>query len=454
MVFVAMEIMSAKLFRIVGIFTVVSSTLVGFGTSLLAAEITLQRVPPLTVEQAPAYPENVARYHAGAAVEAAPQSNPIADLQLSSKAEDANTAEAALLCDDPTVGYALSNGHSSLVISLSRIENVDTVSFLNRGAKGEMIVSVSNTKLPVASAQWRKVSEQELTSDAMKVKIGPSEAKYVKLTFKVSDAGRISALGVYSTPTVAAFTMPRTRKSGPQDHSDSFALISYNLTDVHAKARALYVSSGDAIKQANNMIDDQPATTYAFSANDSTPTTVIDLGRVTTLRRISTVYSPRQGNVDFFVVQSLPGGRGNAAGNTQSVPRTLRLNDTAFADMQMVGSVADGSGRAAVDFPETSGRYIVLRWTPVTQQDKPFTVAEVAAFGGNNQGSLLAANTVGSSDGQMEYDGKSVMDGKDAKDLGDSKDIPAEEAPAEGPGLGLPPPPPFTFVPQIVPTSP
>ena len=53
-----------------------------------------------------AYPENLPRYYFGAQVEAAPQSNPIANLQLGSKSEDTNTAETALLCDDPTVGYA------------------------------------------------------------------------------------------------------------------------------------------------------------------------------------------------------------------------------------------------------------------------------------------------------------------------------------------------------------
>jgi len=76
-------------------------------SGLFAAELMLKKVPPLTVEQAPAYPQNLARYYLGATVEAAPQSIPIAELQLSSKWEDTNTAEASLLCNDPTIGYAL-----------------------------------------------------------------------------------------------------------------------------------------------------------------------------------------------------------------------------------------------------------------------------------------------------------------------------------------------------------
>lgn len=459
-----MEIMSARLSRPVTVYTFVCLLLGGAATAVIASDLVLQKVPALTVEQAPAYPENVARYHSGAGVEAIPQSHPLTNLQLSSKTEDANTAEGALLCSDPTVGYALSNGATTLIISLSKIENIDSVSLLNRGTKGSMTVAVSNAKLPVESSQWREVSRQELAPDAVKAKIGPSEAKYVKLTFKVSDPGRISALGIYSAPTMAAFTMPRAKKSHAKDHSESFALISYNLTDVHAKARALYVSSGDDLRQANNMIDDQPATTYSFASGDATPTAVIDLGKVTTLRRISAIYSPRAGNIDFFVLKSLPGiqsatARNSARGTngkalaTESAPKTLHLDAATLATMEQVGTVSDGSGRAAVDFPETSGRYIVLRCTPAAQQNTPFSVAEVAAFGGNNDGRLVAANTASAASEQVESDGKTVQEGKD---LGGGKDIPAEGAdvPAEGPPPGLPDPPPFTFVPLLVPTSP
>lgn len=409
----------------------------------IGAELVLQKVPALTVEQAPAYPDNLARYHFGAQVEAAPQSNPIATLQLSSKSEDRNTAEAALLCDDPTVGYALSNGTTTLLISLSKIENIESMSFLNHGAKGDLTISTSNAKLETDSPQWHTVAQQELTPDAIKAKVGPSEAKYVKLTFNVTEPGRIAALGVYSTPTVAAFMMPRARKLD-LDQSDSFALISYNLTDLHAKSRASYVSSGDDLKQANNMIDDQPSSTYSFSSADGTPTAVIDLGKITTLRRISAIYSPRQGIVDFFVLESLPGSRpGNG--------KTLKLDDAAVAGLQPVGSMTDdGTGRAAIDFPETTGRYIMVRWTPVSQQDAAFSVAEIAAFGERKTGNLVAANTNGGSRERVSSDGKTLLEGKDFKDLGEGKDMPEEGPPGEGPATALPPPPPFTFVPEVI----
>src|SRR5437879_13097518 len=97
----------------------------------VGAELVFEKVPPITVEQVPDYPENLARYYFGAQIEAAPQSNPIANLQLDSKWEDTNTAEAALLCDDPTVGYGLRKGRTTLLVSFPKIENLDSISFLN-----------------------------------------------------------------------------------------------------------------------------------------------------------------------------------------------------------------------------------------------------------------------------------------------------------------------------------
>ena len=440
-----MEIMSAYSSRL-GKISVFGCSLALSASGLVASELVLQKVPPLTVEQAPAYPQNLARYELGAQVEAAPQTKPIANLRLSSKSEDRNTAEAALLCNDPTVGYALPSGKTTLLVSLSKIENVDTVSFIKNGAKGDVTIATASAKLSADSPQWRNVSEHGLTDDSLKVKIGPAEAKYVRLTFTVTEPGRIAGLGVYSTAAVSDFTMPRARKFALADKSESLALISYNLTDLHAKARALYVSSGDDLKQANNMIDDQPATNYSFAANDAAPTTVVDLGKPTALRRISAVYSPRQGNVTFYVLQSLPGV------SADNAPRSLRLDRVAQEDLKPVGSVTDdGTGRAAIDFPTTTGRYIMVQWASAAQQDASFSVAEIAAFGGQ-PANLMAANASGAGGGRIESDGKTMLDGKDAKDF---KESPAEgpEAPAEGPPPSLPPPPPFTFVPEIVPTS-
>ncbi|PYL97419.1 MAG: hypothetical protein DME27_07615, partial [Verrucomicrobia bacterium] len=98
-----------------------------------------------------------------------------------------------------------------------------------------------------------------------------------------------------------------------------------------------------------------------------------------------------------------------------------------------------------------TGRYVMLVWTPSTRNPN-FSVAEVAVFGPASNARLLAANTIGNNPSDTS-DGKTVRDSKDAKDF--SKEIPGE-GPAEeqGPALELPRPPPFVFIPRVVPTSP
>ena len=224
----------------------------------------------------------------------------------------------------------------------------------------------------------------------------------------------------------------------------SFALMNYN---VRATARALYVSSGSDLKLAGNMIDNQAATSFGFSPTDNSPVTIIDLGKVATVRRLSAVYSPRTTAIDFYVLQSLPGVNGD------NNPGLLKFDEKTFAKLNPVGSAIDDGtqGRASIDFPATSGRYVMLRWTPAAHSDVPFTVAEVSAFS-PSRGNLLASNRDFST-ARTTSDSKDVAD---SKDVSDNKDIPEEvppQPPAEGPPPALPPPPPFTFIPQLTPVS-
>src|SRR4051812_11057816 len=410
-----MEIITPSRFRSVRRLAIVGSALMSSTCLSIGAELVLQKVPALTVDQAPAYPENLARYPLGAQVEITPNADP--------------AGEAALLAGDPTAGYAVGSGTTTVLLSLPKIENIDSVSFLNQGAKGHVTIATSNAKVSADSPQWSTVAEQDLNGENVKVKVGPSEAKYLKLNFSVNEPGRIADLGVYSTRTVAAFTMPRTQRIDSKP--ESVGMVSYNLTDLHAKARAVYVSSGEDVKQANNMIDDQPGTVYNFAPPDAAPTAVVDLGKITKLRRISALYSPGHGTLDFYILQTLPGGP------QATSARSLQLDEATLSGMQRVGSVSDqGTGRAAVDFPETTGRYILLKWTPA-EPGATFSVAEIAAFGNEKRENLVAANTANENSAEAESDGKGSFEGKDFKDF---KDMPEEGPPAEGPGSELPPP--------------
>jgi hypothetical protein len=413
----AMEIINARLFSSLGVALIFAPV-----TSAPAADLLLQKVPSLTVEQAPLYPQNLARVDLGVQINVTPKSDSV--------------PSAALLSGDPSAAYSLSPGTHTILISLGRIEHISSCSFINANAKGTVAIATSSANLDPSSPQWREAGKVDLSDGAQSAKIGPTEAKYVRLTFNVTEPGRLSDLGVYSMPVVADFTAPRPRRA----LEGEIAQVSYNLTDLHTKARVLYVSSGVDTRRANRMIDDQPGTSYSFSANDNSPAAIVDLGCEMTLRRISVLSSPPSGTVNFYLLSALPVG-------INSTPDMLRLDEGTLAGMKSIGSANDdGTGRAAVDFPETSCRYVLLKWSPAANGN--FSVAEIATFGHAPANMLFAANRA--------IDPKSTNDGKDGKDVKDFKDIPAEgpEAPAEGPPPGLPQPPPFVFIPQLVPTSP
>ena len=252
--------------------------------------------------------------------------------------------------------------------------------------------------------------------------------------------------------------VPPVAAPAPPAHSDSklgpqatFALLNYKVSALPAKATSLYVSSGEDLALANKMIDRQEATSFDFSVEDKSPTVVIDLGKLCTIRTLGAVYSARPGSMDFYVLRSLP--HANASDNGSG--DTVRFDGNAFSNLKPVGSaIDDGSnGHASVGFPATTGRYLMLRWIPAAHEATSFTVAEIAAVGVN--GGPLIASSGRFISGQTTTERTVATDAKDfpeSKDVYESKDIPAE-APVEEPPR-LPDQPPFTFIPQLVPVSP
>ena len=155
----------------------------------------------LFAQQSPAYSRNLARFSGGARI-------------------DDNLAQVALISDHSTVGYTLPEGTCELVLSLSKIENFDVVTFANRDGVGTVSVSTSNSKLATGSPQWHQVTRQGLTPNVTKIKVGPTEAKYVKFTFKVTKSGRIADLGVYSTAIPNLMVANTALAGGTQGSTD------------------------------------------------------------------------------------------------------------------------------------------------------------------------------------------------------------------------------------------
>ena len=387
----------------------------------------LQKVPPVTVAEAPRYPQNLAHLDLGARIE----SDPNGDLCR------------ALLAGDPTSLCSLPEGITTLLISLPQIENIDSVAFLTAGMNGSIAIATASAKLPAGSPQWHDSQPREVSNGLMISRVGPTEAKYIRLIFDVRTSGRVSNLGIYSAAPVSDFTVPRLREIAADETAGDAPKIDF--ADLHGQARIIFVSSGRDLRLANNMIDGQAGSGYAFAANDTTPATIIDLGHVLPITRISTFSISGPVSATFYVRDTLPGG------NAANPPEMLRVDPQLLAGFRTVGTGGDdGTGRVAVDFQETSARYVMVAWTP-SGPTSNFSVAEIAVLGPAASSTLLALNRI-----SERSDHKNVRDSKDVKDF--SKEIPEEgpaeeQPPAEGPPPSLPRTPPFVFIPRVTPTS-
>ena len=285
---------------------------------------------------------------------------------------DKNSSATSLLFDDDTLNYPLPEGDTTFVVSFPRISILDRFTFVNENAaaEGEMKIAVSNYRLPANSRKWIEVAGG--TSFAGKrlfdLSLAGTEARYVRLTFHVTKAGSIAAVGLYGGQSLQKFA---ARQRGATRVTNSAAtrrledMLNFNFANLYARARIVYISSGPA-KFANRMIDDDVITAFEFAPADPHPTVIVELAERERLHRVSAIYKMAKGRLDVFLLQDL----GTDPGELSGVEPIASATDT------------DGDGKAALDFDPHGARYVALRWTPADNSaPHNFEVAEVSAFG-------------------------------------------------------------------------
>ena len=302
--------------------------------------------------------KNLARMNCGAQIE---WTAPNGRSSKVAAASDQKESAAALIMDDDTVSSPLPEGQTTFVIKLPAAAILDRFTFVNENAEasGELKISVSNYRLPVASPKWVEVdgSIAFTRKRLFNLSMVGVEARYVKLSFQVEKAGRIASLGLYGGETLQRFawrheqTRPQiswvsnvgsTHQSSPKDQ------LNFNFANLYAQAHVVYVSSG-ALASAGRMIDDDTETGFHFAASDKQPTVVVELRGNERLRRVSALYKLHTpGRLDVYLLNDLPQG-------------ALQLDH-----QDPVASVTDtgGEGKSAVNFDPRGARYVALRWTP------------------------------------------------------------------------------------------
>lgn len=274
----------------------------------------------------------------------------------------------------------------------------------NASARGELKIAVSNYQLPATSPKWVEVDGRiPFTNKRLfNVSLVGVEARYVKLSFNVEKGGRIASLGLYGGETLQGFAQ---RQQGvatvPTAAGRVEDRLNFNFANLSAKGRIAYVSSG-SLEAAKRMIDDDNRTSFAFAADDSQPTVILELAEQERLHRVSARYKMAGGHMEVYLLDRLNADPGDLE-NARPVASAVDL---------------DANGKTAIDFDPKGARYVALRWTPAKAGTRSFEVTEVNAFGDMPVAMLqldAAPDLYASNYSSLQIAGES------SPDLGDSK---------------------------------
>jgi hypothetical protein len=310
--------------------------------------------------------KNLARMNCGATIDLVGPDGRIVPVA------DENSSAAALLLDDDTLDYPLPVGDTTFVVSFPRTSTLDRFTFVNENASaaGELKVAVSNYRLPARSPKWNEVAgSTSFTGKRLfDLSLLGTEARFVRLSFHVTQGGSIAGLGLYGGQSLQKFA---ARQRGAVRVTNTAAtrrledMLNFNFANLYARARVVFVSSGME-EFAKRMIDDDVITAFQFAPADPHPTVIVELADREHLHRVSALYKMEKGRLDVFLLQELGSDPGDLGKHTP------------------IASVTDthGGGKAALDFDPHGARYVALRWTPSdANAGQGFEVAEVSAFG-------------------------------------------------------------------------
>ena len=250
-------------------------------------------------------------------------------------------AEAAqvLIGQDATAAYSLPAGTTSMILTLPKIEIVNHFDFVTGGAAGKVTVSVSSTKLPFDSADWREVTGAQVFSGSQLIPcdLGSVEARYVKISFDASSAGKISGFNLFGASTAPAAASAKGE---------------FHVT---------------MATPANGNVEGS----VTFDAAHPAPKVVADLGEGRTLNGLTCAYEAPAGTLEFYLVDDTAASVGlNYVGEPSLQPVS---NDAAAGGNVLAGkapiysvntAAQPGSGKVTADLGKLQGHYLVAAFRP------------------------------------------------------------------------------------------
>ncbi|MEY2481314.1 MAG: hypothetical protein QOI04_2241 [Verrucomicrobiota bacterium] len=311
---------------------------------------------------------------------------------------------------DHTISCPLKEGDSTFVIALPKSTLLDRLTFINENgtAQGELHIAVSNYRLPAESPKWNAVdgSVHFAHKRLFNLSLLGVEAKYVRLSFHVDNAGRIAALRLRGTDAPENLGREESRVlqiSNPLPSGSDNDNLSFALTDLRANSRILYISSGPS-SLATRMIDENPATSFDFSLTDPQPTVVVELAGEARSQRVSALYKGARGHLEVFILKNFPAS-------------SRHVDLTGLKPIAVTIERAS-AGRTVATFDPQGARLVALRWTldsfgyadndpksvvtlPANGEAGPLEVAEIGAFDGATLGMIYPAELIAANNPQL-----------------------------------------------------
>ena len=329
-------------------------------------------------------------------------------IQSSSDITNAN----ALIADSVDAVVTLGSGKSEAVIALGEQQLVESVSFLNDGAAGKVVISSSpNLKewLPLAQASF------EATDRLVPVKFAGVQAKYFRVAFETKAAASIRGFKLSGPASAKDYkVVAAAPKSSGGSGNDSGASGKggsegeSNVSSGATGAKPIYMFPTPT--NAGEM------ETFKFpKSKERYRTVVYDLGAVRTVKKFSAAYSKVPTRVQVYAFEQLP--------EVKDWRGKLTLDPAIFDTTKPVVTAEDARGTGSMQLTAeqpVKAQFVAMRFEPnyhkrsVAGLDPEWEAMAVAAvvpyagvareFGLLDSGSFAEAATEGEGDDFVVYD--------------------------------------------------
>lgn len=252
----------------------------------------------------------------------------------------------AVISGDPNAGAILPVGKSELVLSLSEQSLIDSVSFVNDGSSGKVVIACS-----VDQKDWISLAQAvfEDTDRHVPVKFAGAQAKHVRVSFEVAKSSAIRSFhlgGLNKLSDYKAYAVQEGSKKA----------VEVDATTLARSNRPIYMfptptNVGEA---------DGSRTTFKFpKTKERFRTVVYDLGSVRTIKKFSAAYSRIPTRLQVFAYEQLP--------EKQDWRGKMTLDPAVFDEGKPVASGEDARGEGHIQVnPEqpVQAQYVALRFEP------------------------------------------------------------------------------------------